>query len=52
MRDNVSELEVLIKKLAKEKKIKYIVVTSGSKGSIFLIKKIRNFIKLMLMPQK
>ena len=45
MRDNVSELELLIKKLANEKKIKYIVVTSGSKGSIFFDQKNKKFYK-------
>lgn len=46
LRDNLSEIEHLIKKLAKERQIKYLIVTRGSEGSIFYNQKQKKFYKV------
>ena len=43
MRDKVSKLEILISNLSKEK-IKIMIVTVGSRGSILYVKKLNVFL--------
>tara|TARA_B100001057_G_C22870379_1_gene958565 strand:- start:8779 stop:10302 length:1524 start_codon:yes stop_codon:yes gene_type:complete len=43
MRDKVSKLEILMSNLSREKKIKNVIVTVGSSGSILYAKKLNKF---------
>ena len=52
MRDKASKLETLMSKLSRKKKIKNIIVTVGSRGSILYAKKLNKFFMLMLLHIK